>query len=95
MLLARTCLGCGTVVRGRSRCATCATTKARGYDSHWKQLARQVIAASPRCAWCGSTRDLTVDHVQPLSQGGSNDSSNLRVLCRAHNSGRSNSATVS
>ena len=95
MLLARPCLGCGTTVRGRSRCPRCATSTARGYDQRWRQTARAVIAASPRCAWCGTTADLTADHVVPLSKGGSSDPSNLRVLCRPHNSGRSNSAQES
>lgn len=31
---------------------------------------------------------LVLDHLQPLSRGGDNHHSNLRWLCRAHNSGR-------
>lgn len=34
---------------------------------------------------CGSTFNLHVDHIQPKEFGGSNQPSNLRVLCRAHN----------
>lgn len=33
---------------------------------------------------------LHIDHVVPLSQGGSNDKENLRVLCSACNQGRAN-----
>ncbi len=33
---------------------------------------------------------LHIDHVVPISQGGSNDKDNLRVLCSACNQGRSN-----
>jgi len=33
---------------------------------------------------------LHVDHVKPISQGGTDDRSNLRVLCSACNQGRSN-----
>jgi len=33
---------------------------------------------------------LHVDHVKPISQGGTDDKSNLRVLCSACNQGRSN-----
>jgi 5-methylcytosine-specific restriction endonuclease McrA len=34
---------------------------------------------------CGSHFDLQVDHIQPRWAGGSNQPSNLRVLCRQHN----------
>jgi 5-methylcytosine-specific restriction endonuclease McrA len=34
---------------------------------------------------CSSRFGLEIDHVVPLGRGGSNDISNLRLLCRAHN----------
>ncbi len=34
---------------------------------------------------CASTHDLEIDHIQPLAKGGSNEPSNLRVLCARHN----------
>lgn len=39
-----------------------------------------------RCADCGSTEDLTLDHIHPWSRGGSDTEDNLRVLCRSCNS---------
>ena len=88
-MLARPCLTCGQLTRGSSRCATCRqTTAGRGYGSAWQQRSRALIARMPWCLWCGATRDLTVDHIVPLSQGGSNESDNLRVLCRKCNSRR-------
>ena len=33
---------------------------------------------------------LDVDHLQPVSKGGDNHFSNLRLLCRSHNRGRGN-----
>ena len=42
-----------------------------------------------RCRKCGATYEegeLTVDHIQPLSRGGTNDESNLQTLCRGCNS---------
>jgi 5-methylcytosine-specific restriction endonuclease McrA len=36
-----------------------------------------------RCMQCGSTVQLELDHVVPLSRGGNNDPSNLRMLCHA------------
>ncbi len=34
---------------------------------------------------CSSQFQLQVDHIQPLAQNGSNELSNLRILCRTHN----------
>ncbi len=30
-----------------------------------------------RCCYCGSQKDLTIDHLRPLAKGGTNDISNL------------------
>jgi 5-methylcytosine-specific restriction endonuclease McrA len=68
---------------------TRARTRVRTAD---RPIARAVIAASPRCAHvdasgvvCGSTEDLTADHVIALAKGGSNRG-RRQVLCRSHNS---------
>lgn len=37
------------------------------------------------CGWCGSRRDLTVDHIHPVSLGGLDDPTNLQTLCRSCN----------
>lgn len=34
-----------------------------------------------RCQECGATEDLSLDHVQPWSKGGTDTEENLRVLC--------------
>ena len=38
-----------------------------------------------RCLRCGSREQITVDHVVPLSLGGSNAISNIQPLCEACN----------
>ena len=47
-----------------------------------------------RCQACGASAangaDLHIDHILPVSRGGTNDESNLRVLCSECNIGRGN-----
>lgn len=45
-----------------------------------------------RCVWCGSTESLNLDHILPWSAGGTDDPTNLRVLCQRCNEDRSNYA---
>ncbi len=41
---------------------------------------------SNKCQYCGSTSDLTIDHVLPSSRGGSSSWDNLTTACRSCNS---------
>jgi len=51
-----------------------------------KAVRRQLLeAAGNRCAKCGSTENPVVDHILPVVRGGSNDPSNLQILCRICN----------
>lgn len=43
-----------------------------------------------RCVQCGSTDDLTLDHVRPRSKGGTNHYGNLQTLCGPCNRRKSN-----
>lgn len=38
------------------------------------------------CRFCGSTEDLTLDHIHPWSKGGQDTLENLQTLCRTCNS---------
>lgn len=42
------------------------------------------------CRWCGATEQLTIDHIHPVSYGGTNAPENLQVLCRSCNSWKGN-----
>lgn len=47
-----------------------------------------------RCYWCRSSfpiEQLTLDHLLPISRGGSNRLENLRLACRSCNQLRGNS----
>ena len=48
-----------------------------------------------RCRHCGSTRNLEVDHIYPISKGGKSNFQNLQTLCHNCNSLKSNKVTHS
>lgn len=50
--------------------------------AEWRKLRRWFGNV---CVCCGAHENLTVDHVVPLSKGGSNDVSNLQPLCHSCN----------
>ncbi len=81
----RRCLDCGTLSRG-TRCPSC-TAHRRVVRNADRPIARAVIAASPVCARCGATEDLTADHVVPLARGGTNHGPRA-TLCRPCNSSK-------
>ena len=83
------CLNCGRRTEG-SRCPTCA----RRHDDWqkrrkirdgwtWGEIRARVHERDQACVRCGSRRQLQVHHRVPLASGGSNDLTNLELLCRA------------
>jgi 5-methylcytosine-specific restriction endonuclease McrA len=50
-------------------------------DAPWWQARRAEVLAVGRCAYCGATEQLTVDHIIPLGSHGTNARSNLQCLC--------------
>jgi 5-methylcytosine-specific restriction endonuclease McrA len=38
------------------------------------------------CQKCGSKEKLTIDHIKPISKGGTDDFNNLTILCKSCNS---------
>jgi 5-methylcytosine-specific restriction endonuclease McrA len=100
MTLPKPCPGCGRVVRA-PRCNECKRVKERarprridrGYDYAWNKLSKHLRTLQPFCSIAGcKSQDLTVDHIIPLSEAPwlRLEISNLRVLCRSHNSQKGN-----
>lgn len=42
------------------------------------------------CVSCGSTENLTVDHVFPKSRGGADHVANYQIMCKTHNESKKN-----
>lgn len=56
----------------------------------WQALCE---AVGGKCLCCGYVKPLTIDHVIPLSLGGTNDISNIQPLCRTCNCRKGTAAT--
>lgn len=57
------------------------TTTQQGYGHRWRLLRRLVLERDHyRCGWCGADA-VTVDHVVPKSQGGTDAMNNLTAAC--------------
>lgn len=58
--------------------------RSRGYNAG--HIDWQAIGKLERiCIMCETKKDLTIDHIKPLSKGGTNDINNLQILCRKCN----------
>jgi 5-methylcytosine-specific restriction endonuclease McrA len=70
------------------------TTSQRGYDSSWQKIRLKVLAKHKFiCYYCGTAlvgSDATVDHLLPLSRGGTSEEKNLVASCRSCNSKKKN-----
>ena len=68
------------------------------YSARQSQLVLALIESGMRyvCAHpdCDLTTDLTIDHIVPLSRGGTDDIDNLQFLCRPHNSNKGDKTNI-
>jgi len=68
------------------------TELAKGKREDWESRhispdLRQLVLdkCESTCVQCGATDDLEIDHITPISKGGTSEESNLQVLCRRCN----------
>lgn len=59
----------------------------------YRSVRRRLLSGAYPCNECGTWNDLTVDHLVPISRGGTNNPSNLQVLCRRCNARKGSSET--
>ncbi len=83
----RPCIACGRLSR-KSRCPRCTTRPktAEKMGAGWARISAEQIKRQPFCVRCGTTEDLTADHIRPRAHGGTNEPENLQTLCRRCNS---------
>jgi hypothetical protein len=77
----RRCVNCTRLIPYGSRCVHCQKVLKAKYKGDWAITSQQLRDAYPWCWSCGSTSDLTVDHVLPGSRA-----AGLAVMCRSCNS---------
>ena len=94
----RSCLSCGSLIAKGSRCPPCqkpreaaraaAGRARRGKD--WPAISKRLLAswraAGIGCVDCGTTEDLTVDHVIPTVYGAASQYGGYVPRCRSCNS---------
>lgn len=56
--------------------------------AHWACYKEVLIESSDGCWYCKSNDDLTIDHIKPTSQGGTDTPGNITVACRSCNSSK-------
>jgi 5-methylcytosine-specific restriction endonuclease McrA len=87
MSLPRSCAypGCPEVVTGVPRCKKHTVNNTLRTGSRARKVAYRMKVEQPWCSYCGSPgtekNPLTIDHIIPLSQGGTNARENLTVAC--------------
>jgi 5-methylcytosine-specific restriction protein A len=78
----------------RRREAARGSSTQRGYTTQWRRTAEAAVAQhrATHGDWCPGFRvpphqasDLTADHIVPKARGGTDDPSNVQVLCRGCN----------
>lgn len=64
------------------------TNKLNAKPLYKKQKQRILERDGHRCMQCGSTKKLHIDHIVPVSKGGTSDDDNLQVLCEKCNTSK-------
>jgi hypothetical protein len=77
----------GRIAKGKHTGVRRADFNAKRSQLFLKMLEAGVVS---RCAFpgCEEIKNLTVDHIVPLSRGGDDSLANLQFLCRSHNSAK-------
>jgi len=50
-------------------------------DNVWRKIKKNMFSRNKKCKRCGSNKNLTVDHIIKIKDGGTSNYENLQVLC--------------
>ncbi len=63
--------------------------KKRRTIRHYKEIFNKLLKKYKfKCVNCGITENLTIDHIKPVSKGGTDNFKNLQILCGSCNSSK-------
>ena len=54
----------------------------RMYANHFcRDMRKKYLNKQSKCKICGSTENLQIDHIIPISKNGKNEETNIQILC--------------
>ena len=78
---------CHQCEKQRQRTTNTQRTKTNNYNGAWVGISKAYLRTYPLCEEClrhgYETKSTQTDHITPLNDGGTNEWSNLKALCRA------------
>lgn len=73
----------------RAKCARQRAARQSAPQGDPREIAqREAELREEPCVACGSTNNITIDHILPISRGGAHDVDNLQALCGSCNSSK-------
>lgn len=88
----KTCARCGKPTTNSRYCDQCPAPRSpsnRAQDAEYRANRKTVLANSPTCSYC-SRPATSVDHIKPVSKGGTHALENLVGCCSSCNSSKGN-----